>query len=307
VRAIQVRAHGGPDQLALVDLAPPEPGPTEVLVRVRAAGVNPVDWKTRRGAGVAAVLGPPPWILGWDLAGTVEAVGLGVTRFAPGDEVFGMPRFPAAAGAYAELVSAPSRQLARRPAALSHTQAAGLPLAGLTAWQALVDLAGLRAGQRVLIHAAAGGVGHLAVQIARSRGARVIATASAPKHALLAALGADELIDHRSTAFEDACDPVDVVLDMGGLYGARSLRVLQPDGLLITDPSSAAGHGGPPGPRVAALLVEPDGHGLEGLAALADAGELTVHVAREADLADAAALHAEGEQGRTTGKLVLTT
>ena len=160
--------------MRISEVARPEPGPTEVLVRTGAAGVNPVDWKTRAGGGM---LGSPPFTVGWDVAGVVEEVGLGVTRFAVGDRVFGMPRFPREAAAYAEYVTSPSRQLARTPASLSDVEAAALPLAALTAWQALVDTAGVQQGQRVLIHASAGGVGHLAVQIAKARGAHVIATA----------------------------------------------------------------------------------------------------------------------------------
>jgi NADPH:quinone reductase-like Zn-dependent oxidoreductase len=304
VRAITVEQLGGADRLRLVETEVPNPAPTEVLVRVHAAGVNPVDWKTREGRGVAGVLGAPPWTLGWDVSGVVETVGPGVTRFVAGDEVFGMPRFPHAASAYAEYVAAPSRHLARKPAALTHEEAAGLPLAGLTAWQALVETAAVSEGQRVLVHAAAGGVGHLAVQLAHWRGAHVLGTASTAKHGLLRALGADELIDYRTHEFEEEIAPVDLVLDMGSIYGDRSLRVLRPGGVLITGPGDGAvatsgEH------RVAAMLVEPDGHALERLAELVEAGDLRVHVSATADLADAAKLHVEGQAGRLTGKTVL--
>jgi NADPH:quinone reductase-like Zn-dependent oxidoreductase len=174
MRAIRQTTLGGPEVLELVDLPKPEPGPTEVLVRVSAAGVNPVDWKTRARGGF---LGSPPFTVGADVAGVVEQLGPGVTRFAVGDRVFGMPRFPQEAAGYAEYVTAPSRQLARTPQRLSDVEAAALPMASLTAWQALVEIAELRAAQRVLIHAAAGGVGHVAVQITKSRGAYVIGTA----------------------------------------------------------------------------------------------------------------------------------
>src|SRR4051794_23953100 len=172
-----MREHGGPEVLEPGEVARREPAPTEVLVRVAAAGINPVDWKVREEPWLPDLMGEPPLILGWDITGTVEAVGYGVTRFAPGDRVFGMPWFPRLARAYAEYVTAPSRQLARTPDALDDEPAGGLPLAGLTAWQALVDTAGVGAGDRVLIHAAAGGVGHLAVQIGKARGAHVIGTA----------------------------------------------------------------------------------------------------------------------------------
>jgi NADPH:quinone reductase-like Zn-dependent oxidoreductase len=141
LRAIHVTDFGGPDVLRLVDVEPPKPIPTEVLVEVHAAGVNPVDWKTREGRGAAGASGPPPFILGWDVAGVVTEVGRGVTLFKPGDRVFGMPWFPREAGAYSEFVTAPSRQFAPMPDGLSFEEAAALPLAGLTAWQALVDTA----------------------------------------------------------------------------------------------------------------------------------------------------------------------
>ena len=195
MRSITQATLGGPDVLEVAEVPRPEPFPTEVLVRVAAAGVNPVDWKVRTRGGF---LGEPPFTVGWDVAGVVEALGGGVTRFAVGDRVFGMPRFPREAAAYAEYVTSPSRQLARTPDGMSDVEAGGLPLAGLTAWQALVETADVQPGQRVLILAAAGGVGHLAVQIAKARGAHVIGTASAGKHAFLREIGADETIDYTS-------------------------------------------------------------------------------------------------------------
>ena len=240
MRAIVQNAFGEPDVLQLGERPLPEPIGTEVRVRVQAAGVNPVDWKTRAGKGAAAQWGLPLTV-GWDVAGVVDAVGPGVTRFAVGDPVFGMPWFPRPASAYAEFVTAPSRHFARRPDALGVVEAGGLSLAGLTAWQCLVDVAQVQAGQRVLVHAGAGGVGHLAVQIAKSRGAHVIATASAAKHDLLADLGVDEAVDYRSRRFEEVVEPVDVVYDLiGGDVSVRSLDVLRPDGIMIVLPSSAA-------------------------------------------------------------------
>ena len=224
MRAITQQTLGGPEVLELVDLPQPEPAPTEVLVRVAAAGVNPVDWKVRMRGGL---LGEPPFTVGWDVAGTVEALGVGVTRFAVGDRVFGMPRFPREAAAYAEYVTSPSRQLARIPEGLSDVEAAALPLAGLTAWQALVETADVQPGQRVLVLGAAGGVGHLAVQIAKARGAYVIGTARSAKHAFLAELGADEAVDYSLGPVEDAVGDIDVVLDLVGERGrppARSRR-----------------------------------------------------------------------------------
>jgi NADPH:quinone reductase-like Zn-dependent oxidoreductase len=180
------------------------------VVRIHAAGVNPVDWKTRAGHSRLRL----PFVLGWDASGVVAALGEGVTRFAVGDEVFGMPWFPRQAGAYADYLTAPSRHLARKPTRLSFIEAAGLPLAGLVAWQSLIDTAELQAGQRVLIHAATGGVGHLAVQIAKARGAYVIGTARAEKHDFLRSVGADEAIDYTTTDVYSVVRDVDVALDL---------------------------------------------------------------------------------------------
>ncbi|MEA2292339.1 MAG: hypothetical protein QOF17_1373 [Solirubrobacteraceae bacterium] len=302
---------GGPEVLEIGRAPVPEPLPTEIRVRVAAAGVNPVDWKTRAGSGMAAVFGPPPFTVGWDVAGTVDAVGPGVTRFAPGDAVFGMPWFPRQAAGYAEYVTAPSRHFAHRPAGLSEVEAAGLPLAGLTAWQSLVDIADVQPGQRVLIHAAAGGVGHLAVQIAKARGAHVIGTASVGKHDLLHDLGIDEAVDYRAEAFERVVDPVDLVYDLiGGDIALRSLEVMKPDARLICLPSAAAADAMAAarerGLRATGMLVEPDGDGLEELTRLVDDRRLRVLVAETFPLERASHAHRAGELGRTTGKLVLT-
>ncbi|MER6187662.1 NADP-dependent oxidoreductase [Streptomyces sp. NPDC001652] len=306
MRAVVVEQWGGPEVLVEREVARPEPGLNEVLVRVHAAGVNPVDFKTRA-SGALIEWGEVPAV-GWDVSGTVEAVGPGVGMFRPGDEVYGMPLFPRQAGAYAEYVVAPARHLAPKPANLTHVQAAALPLAALTAWQALVDTAGVRAGERVLVHAAAGGVGHLAVQIAKARGAYVIGTASAGKHDLLRQLGADEVIDYRTVRFEDAVGDVDVVLDgLGGQNAERSLTVLRPGGRLITLPGPADVPADVPGHvRAVWMLVEPDHLGLREIAALAERGALTPVVETVVPLAEAAKAHEIGEQGRTTGKIVLS-
>ena len=306
-----MREHGGPEVLELRDVERPEPFPTEVLVRVAAAGINPVDWKTRAKPYLPAIQGDPPLIVGWDVAGTVEEVGYGVTRFAPGDRVFGMPWFPRLARAYAEYVTAPSRQFARTPEALDDVHAGALPLAGLTAWQALVDTAGVGEGDRVLIHAAAGGVGHLAVQIAKARGAHVIGTARAEKHEFLRDLGVDEPIDYTARPFDEAVSGVDVVLDLVGSeeYGLSSLRVLREGGLLIEVPSGVSeavtAAAAEQSKIVTGILVEPDRDGLESLASLVDAGRLRVEVGATFPLARAADAHAQLQSGRARGKLVL--
>ncbi|MEU9030539.1 NADP-dependent oxidoreductase [Streptomyces sp. NPDC048383] len=305
MRAMVVNEWGGPENLVEREVERPEPGLGEVLVRVHAAGVNPVDWKTRA-SGALIAWGETP-ILGWDVSGTVEAVGPGVTLYRAGDEVFGMPLFPRQGGGYAEYVVAPARHLARKPAALDHVQAAALPLAALTAWQALVDTAGVTAGQRVLVHAAAGGVGHLAVQIAKARGAYVIGTASAAKHELLRGLGADELVDYREQDFTEVVSDVDVVIDaLGDGTAERSLKVLKPGGHLISLPGPDSVPADAGSARAVWLLVEPDLAGLRGIADLADQGLLKPLVDTVLPLEQAARAHEIGELGRTTGKIVLT-
>lgn len=307
MRAIQQDSFGGPEVLQLVEIDRPEPQPTEVLVRVAAAGVNPVDWKVRAAPGFFDHL---PCTVGWDVAGVVEEIGVGVTRFAPGDAVFGMPWFPRQAAAYAELVTAPSRHFARKPEGLTHIEAGGLPLAGLTAWQILVDAVDVQPGQRVLVTAAAGGVGHLAVQIAKSRGAYVVGTARAAKHDFVRGLGADEVVDYTAVDLADAVGDIDVVVDLpGGESSLRALPTLKPGGILVpvtgglNDEVEAAAEAH--GARLVLFLVEPDHAGLEGLAALVDAGRLRVEVDTVFPLAEAAEAHALGETGRTRGKIVL--
>lgn len=310
MRAVSQDEPGGPGVLKIVETARPEPGSGEVLVRVHAAGVNPADWKTRA-AGRFHDGTKPPFTLGWDVSGVVEAVGFGVALFRPGDEVFGMPRFPHPAGAYAEYVTAPARHFAPKPANVDHVHAAALPLAALTAWQALVDTADVQPGERVLIHAAAGGVGHLAVQIAKARGAYVIGTASAGKHAFLRDLGADELVDYRESDFAEVVEDVDVVLEMmGGDHPARSLPILKPGGgrlvsILPLDASLVAAAEAR-GVRAGFVLVEPDHHALREIAALVADGRLRPEVQDAFPLEKAADAHAAGETGRTAGKIVLS-
>ncbi|MFI2628963.1 NADP-dependent oxidoreductase [Streptomyces collinus] len=307
MRAISQDVLGGPEVLKEVQTARPVPKPNEVLVRVRAAGVNPTDWKHRATGGF---LGEPPFVLGWDVSGVVEAVGIGVVAFAPGDEVFGMLPYPYGHGSHAEYVIAPVRALARKPAGVDHTQAGALPLVSLTAWQALTEHADLRPGQRVLIHAAAGGVGHVAVQIAKARGAYVIGTASAGKHEFLRGVGADETIDYRETDFTEAVKDADVVLDtIGGDNALRSLRVLRPGGVLVSILPGGSDdlyeEAGRLGVRALRMLVDADRSGMEAIAELVGAGKLRATIAGTFPLAEAAEAHALGDTGRTTGKLVL--
>ncbi|MEU8546483.1 NADP-dependent oxidoreductase [Streptomyces roseoverticillatus] len=306
MRAVIQKSFGGPEVLEVAEIDRPTPLPGEVLVRVRASSVNPVDVGVRSGA--YPLLGEPPFGVGWDISGVVEEAGAGA-RFRPGDEVYGMPFFPRAATAYAEYVAVPGRQVARKPATLDHVHSAALPLAALTAWQGLVDAAGLGEGQRVLIHRAAGGVGHLAVQIAKARGAHVTALASAPKHDFVRSLGADEVIDYRTTDYTEAVKDADVVFDSSS-EGVRALSVLRPGGTLV----SIMEHGDrelaarieAAGRRFAGIAVEPDYASLEAIAALVDAGRIRPHVAGTFPLAEAATAHERVASGRTQGKIVLT-
>ncbi|CAM5445539.1 NADPH:quinone reductase [Streptomyces spiroverticillatus] len=308
MRAIGQDSFGGPGVLKIVEVPRPVPGPAEVLVRVRAAGVNPTDWWHRATGGLA---GDVPICLGWDVSGVVEAAGPGVTLFGSGDEVFGMPRQPAPAGTYAEYVLSPARHLVPKPPGLSHVEAAALPLAALTAWQALVDTADLRAGQRVLVHAAAGGVGHLAVQIAKARGAHVIGTARSVNHDFVRGLGADEVIDYTRTDFSEAAQNVDVVIDtIGGDYGPRSLKTLSPGGIVVSLASPAEAHlanrARALGLRAVFMITEADQAGMKEIASLAASHRLRVRVDTVLPLEHAAKAHEIGETGRTTGKIVLT-
>ncbi|MFC5137078.1 NADP-dependent oxidoreductase [Actinomycetospora rhizophila] len=311
MRRITQDTAGGPEVLHVEDAPVPEPIPTEIRVRVTAAGVNPVDTKVRAGgAGLGDDMTAPPFTVGWDVAGVVDAVGMGVTRFAVGDRVFGMPWFPRQAGAYAEYVTAPSRQFAHIPDGVDDVTAAATPLAALTAWQIVVDTADVQRDQRVLVHAAGGGVGHLAVQIAKTRGAHVVGTASAAKHADLAALGLDEAIDHRTQEIARATRDIDVAVDLTEVNGPASLAVLRPGGLLVCVPSGVpeglTEQAQVEGKRVTDFLVEPDGVALTGIARLIAEGTLTVRVAGTYALEDAASAHRELEKGSTFGKLVLT-
>jgi NADPH:quinone reductase-like Zn-dependent oxidoreductase len=308
MKAIVQHSFGGPEVLELEEVATPEPIATEVQVRVHAAGINPVDLKTRAGKGMAGIL-EPPMTIGWDVAGTVSKVGIGVTRFREGEEVLGMPWFPREAGAYAEYVAAPSRHFVGKPHTLSFEEAAALPLAGLTAWQIVVDTISLREGDDVLIHGAAGGVGHLAVQVAKARGATVFATARAEQAEWLTELGADQVIDYRSQRFEELVGDLDAVIDFPGGIGERSLDVLRPGGMLVLARGTVAEELRAAAKerrrRVTGFLVEPDPVGLEGLASLIEAGRLQVHVDTVVELERAADAHRSAEEHHGGGKIVL--
>ncbi|RUU00667.1 NADP-dependent oxidoreductase [Mesorhizobium sp. USDA-HM6] len=307
MRAVIQNSVGGPDVLFVAEEPNPSPKDGEVLVRVKAAGINPVDGAVR--GGFYPLLGEPPFILGWDISGTIEALGAGVSAFKVGDEVFGMPRFPKQAGAYAELAAAPADEIAIKPAGIDHAHAAALPLAGLTAWQGLVRHGRIQSGQRALIHAGAGGVGHLAVQIAKARGAYVVSTASPDKLDFVRSLGADEVVDYTKSDFVEKAGDFDLVLEtVGGDHAEDSLKVLRNGGVLVSllnvhDTTKAKAK--ERNIRVERMSVVPDREGLVELAKLVDAKKLSPHVAKTFPLDQAGAAQAFLAT-RPIGKVVLT-
>lgn len=305
MKAITLQQYGGPDALEVTDQPEPKVGPDQVLVRVKAAGVNPVDWKV--GAGYLDQIQEVsfPLVPGWDVAGVVERLGADAGEFAVGDEVMGYVRKDEVRhGTYAELVAAPVRTLARKPASLDWQQAAGLPLAGLTAYQTLHRL-DVGAGDTVLIHAASGGVGSLGVQIATALGARVIGTASERNHDFLRGLGAEPVgygdgLAERVRAL--APEGVDAALDFigGGTVEVSQQVLKKPERVVSIADHDVVAQGGQ------YLFVRPDAAGLTALGDLADAGKLKVTVDRALPLAEAAEAWQLSQAGRTRGKLVLT-
>jgi NADPH:quinone reductase-like Zn-dependent oxidoreductase len=303
MKAVRIHEYGSPEVLRYEDAPRPTPGEGEVLIRVYAAAVNPLDWKLR--SGYIQIWSPHsfPLILGFDVAGVIEEVGPGVADFAVGDEVYAAPE----TGGYAECVTVPIAEVAHKPHALDYVQAAAMPISAVTAWQVLFDTADLEAGQTVLIHGAAGGVGSFAVQLARWRGAQVIGTASAHNHDFLRQLGADEVIDYNAARFEHVVSGVDVVLDtIGGETLDRSWSVLRPGGVLVSvvdspSPEVAAAHG----VQQRAVLVQSSTNQLVELARLVDAGQLKPIVSRVIPLQEASQAHILSESRHVRGKLVL--
>ena len=306
MKAVRIHGYGGADQLRVDEVAVPEPGADEVLVRVEAAGVNPVDWKIRADLTGGMLPIDFPATLGTEVAGTVSKVGPGVADYSPGDEVFAHQGF---LGGYAEYVVAPVASLARKPDNIDFARASSVPMPGLTAWKAMVEIAGIGAGQTVLIHGAAGGVGSIAVQIAKARGARVIGTASAANEARLRELGVDEFVDYRKQPFEDVVQDVDMVFDLiGGDTEARSLKVLKPGGLLVTaamppnvEAATAANV------RAAFVAVGPNGAALAELGKLIEDGRVRIAEPQMFTMDKAADAHALSETGHSARRIVLAT
>lgn len=313
MRAMAIEAYGGPERLRLMDLPVPVPGEEEVLIEIVCASVNPVDWKIREGQLKDRLPNVFPIIPGWDAAGTVKAVGANVTRFKGGERVFAYCRKPTIQwGTYAEYVAMEARHVALMPKNLSFAQAAAIPLTTLTAWQSLFDRACLGSGQTVLIHAGAGGVGGMAIQLARHVGAKVYATASRGNHDYVRGLGAAHVIDYRSENFLDAIrrfEPqgVDVVLDTIGAQVYRaSFAALKRGGFMVSirekpDEQLAAQYG----VRAGYVFVQPDGEQLGAIAYLLEEGAIQPPHIEEMRLEDAAAAQEQSRAGHVRGKIVL--
>src|SRR6478736_3197917 len=304
MKAIRIHNYGGPEVLHYEDAPRPQPQAGEVLVRVHAAGVNPIDWKVREGHMKDFWPHKFPLILGWDVSGRVEEAGPGVSRFKIGDEVYSIPD-PIRNGAYADYIVVRESELALKPNSLHHIRAAGVPLAALTAWQSLFDTAQLQPDQRVLIHAGSGGVGHLAVQLAKWKGAYVFATASTKNQDLLRELGVDEPIDYTQQRFEDIARKIDIVLDtLGGDTQERSWQVLKKGGALLSvvQPPSAE-KARELGVRAAFVASHPNGAQLAKIAELIDSGDLKPIVNRILPLPEAQRAHELSQSGHTHGKI----
>jgi NADPH:quinone reductase-like Zn-dependent oxidoreductase len=312
LKAIILSRPGGVDELQYQEILTPQIAPGEVLVRVKAIAINPVDVKTRTGFGIYRRLkDDDPTILGWDISGVVEEVGADVTLFQPGDEVFGMVNFPGNGRGYAEFVAAQESHLALKPANVSFQEAAASTLAALTAWQAFTQHRPIAKGERVLIHAAAGGVGHFAVQIAKYFGAYVIGTSSISNRDFLLSLGVDSHVDYKAQPFEKIVSDVDVVLDtIGGDNIDRSLQVVKPGGTLISIPSglseSVAEKAKARSIHGFFFLVQSSGDDMRSIANLLKNGRLKAHVSKNFAFADMKQAHLDQETGRTIGKIVIS-
>jgi NADPH:quinone reductase-like Zn-dependent oxidoreductase len=306
MKAIRIHRYGPPGVLVLDEIPRPRPGPNELLVRVRAAGVNPLDWKIRAGKVVGYLDYSLPFTLGWDFSGIVEDLGPGPTEFKAGDSVFGLKELRSG-GACASLVLANPLEVISKPPGLSYEQAAVVPLAALTAWQALFEAGTLEAGHCALIHAGAGGVGVFAIQMAKWKGARVIATSSGHNLDFLRDLGADEVIDYTTYRFEDCCRDLDLVLDsVGGETTERSWQTLRPGGAMISITTGFSSEDGQrQGVRARFVLVRPDPQQLTLIGSLLKSGRLQTVVENVYTMAEIKEAHLRIETGHVRGKLAV--
>lgn len=307
MKAVRFHAYGGPEVLVYEDAPKPEPATGEVVVKVHATSVNPIDWKIRAGHMKGFREYPLPFILGWDVSGVIESCGADVTQWKPDDEVYGRPD-SARNGAYAEYIAVREGDLARKPAKLDHVHSAAIPLAGLTAWQALFDTAELRAGQKVLIQAAAGGVGHFAVQFAKLKGLYVAGTASGRNQDYLKQLSCDLPINYETNPFEDVVHDFDAVIEsMGGEVRKRSWKVLKRGGMMVCliGPPPAEEDAKVHGVRAAIIWGQMKADQLTEIADLADAGRVHSEIAAVFPLREAAQAHKMSETEHVRGKIVL--
>ncbi|NTE04350.1 NADP-dependent oxidoreductase [Agrobacterium tumefaciens] len=306
MKAIRIHEFGGPEVLSIDEIQIPQPEKDEVLIRVHATSVNPVDWKIRAGLRKEKFPSKLPLTLGWDVSGVIEATGEKVSDFKKGDEVYGRPD-PTKNGAYAEYIVVKANLLSIKPISIGHTEAAAVPLAGLTAWQGLFDHGLLKEGQKVLIHAAAGGVGTYAVQFAKSKGAYVIGTASDQNIEFLKKLGADEVIDYHMENFETKLNDIDLVLDMiGGDTQLKSIDVLKPGGRLITTLAPEfVNEAKAKNVHLSSYVAQSIPAQLAEIAQLIDAGKVKPIIDQVLPFTDAKKAHISSEQGHTRGKIVL--
>jgi len=307
MRAIRIHSYDGPDVLAYDTIPVPTIANDEVLVRIHTAGINPVDWKVREGQLEELLQHKLPLTIGWDFSGVIEKVGSDVTNLKVGDAVYSRPNI-GRDGAYADYIAVQAHEVALKPKTIDHVHAAAVPLAALTAWQVLFEAGNLTAGQTVLIHAAAGGVGTFAVQLAKWKGAKVIGTASPHNHEYLRTLGADQLIDYNKQRFEDVVSDVDMVFDtVGGETQDRSWQVLKKDGVLASIVrgtkihDTAAEHNA----RGEFVFVQPNAEQLTQIAKLIDDGTIKVVIEKVFPFDEIKAAQELSQQGHVRGKLVL--
>lgn len=306
MRAVRIHQYGGTETLKLENITKPKINDDDILIAVRSAAINPVDWKIREGYLQAFIPYELPVTLGWDVAGIVVEVGSKASEFNVGDEVFSRPNI-ARDGSYADYIAVKADEAVLKSPKLSFSEAAALPLAGITAWQCLVDVANVQPGQRVLIHAGAGGVGHLAIQIAKAKGATVIATASAANQDLLINLGADQAVDYAKSSLKEQIEPVDIVVDtMGGDVQKHSWELLKENGILVSvvdqpDEELAQAHN----TRAAFVFIEPSSRILKELNSLVEADLLKPLIEHHFTLETIVDAHLQSQSGRTRGKIVI--
>jgi NADPH:quinone reductase-like Zn-dependent oxidoreductase len=307
MKAVRIHQYGDRNVLKFEDSPIPGINSDDVLVRTVAASVNPVDWKIREGYLKEMIHYSMPLTLGWDVSGIITELGDNVTDFKVGDCVYSRPDI-SRDGTYAEYVAIRASEIALKPASITHSEAASLPLAGITAWEVLITAAQISEGQKVLIHAGSGGVGSLAIQLAKSRGAYVIATTSAKNSELVASLGADEVIDYTTQDFTEVVKDIDVVFDtLGGDIQTASWSVLKPGGILVSIVSPPSEEKAKElGVKSAFVFIQPSAYILEQLAQLVDQGKIRPIIGAEFTLEDIGKAHELSESGRAVGKIVLS-